>query len=185
MKKILLGLLAVLAVAALVACESKEKLEVKPEVKSGESEVVASGEETPVVPKDQQIGTAGSNIPLKDNFTEAELEIKRAVMDLIRESYGDNVYDARVNVTKMYTYEDEQQVPALKEMNLTANEVAFEVSCELKPSVSGDVNLLTIGSGVYDEETGWVTEKYNVGVLKLNPSGDEPKYIIDGFGTGW
>ena len=181
MKKLLLGILVILAIAALVACENKEE----PEVKSGESTVVVSGEETPVVPKDQQIGTAGSQIPLKDNYNAAELEIKKAVMDLIAEAYGDNVFDARVNVTKIYSAEDEEAVPALKERNLTVDEIAFEVNYELKPAVSGDINLLTVGNGVYDEESGWVKEKYGLGILKLNPSGDEPKYIIEGFGTGW
>ena len=136
------------------------------------------------VPKSEQEGTAGSNIPLKDNFTEAEYQIKVAMQDLLKEAYGEDVFDARFNVEKIYTYEDEQEVEALKERNLGANEVAFEVKYEIKPAQGVDPIKFTAANGEYDEESGWVKEKYNLGILRPASDG-EAKYVITDFGTGW
>ena len=204
MKKVLLGIAAIAVVFGLVACGNKE--EKQPEtsgeanqvvenneatennevVDNNEEENVApvtSGEETNV-PKSEQEGTAGSNIPLKDNLTEAEYQIKVAMQDLLKETYGDQVFDARINVTKMYTAEEEQDMPALKERNLGANEVAFEVNYEIKPAEGVDPIIFTAATGEYDEESGWVKEKYNCGILVPNESGDAKFKIVD-FGTGF
>lgn len=134
--------------------------------------------------KNDEKGTAGSNIPLKDNQEEAEYQIKVAVQELIKEAYGDNVVDARIYVDKVYSSEEEAKEPALKEMNLGPNEVAFEVSMELKPSSTADVNALTAGNGVYDEKTGWVTEVSRLGIL-VQDEKDNSKYTITNYGTGW
>jgi len=137
------------------------------------------------IPKSEQTGTAGSNIPLKDNHDEAEYQIKVAMQNLLEKTYGDEVYDARIYVEKIYTAEEEQQDEALKTYDLGPNEVAFEVKYELK-LVDGveDIMKYTAATGEYDEESGWVKEKYNLGVLRPNPDG-EPEYIITDFGTGW
>ena len=136
------------------------------------------------VPKSEQIGTAGSNIPLKDNLEEAEYQIKVAMQDLLVEAYGTDVFDARIYVEKMYTYEEEQEIPELKERNLGPNEVAFEVKYEIKPAEGVDPIKFTAATGEYDEESGWVKEKYNLGILRPNEDGDA-KYKITDFGTGW
>ena len=128
-------------------------------------------------------GYAGSNIPLKDNHDEAEYQIKVAMQNLLIEQYGEDVFDARFYVNKIYTAEDEAEVEALKEMNLGPNEVAFEVKYDIKPAEGVDPNIFTAATGMYDEETGWVTEKYNLGILR--PTGAEPAYEITNFGTGW
>lgn len=126
-------------------------------------------------------GTAGSNIPLKDNAEEAEKQIKAAMLKLIEEIYGDSIVDARINVTKIYTAEEEQEFDALKQRKLGENEVAFELGYELKPAEDADIFSLTVPDGVYDEKTGWVTEIHRLGILC--PDGDG--YTITDFGTGW
>ena len=100
---------------------------------------------------------------------------------MLAEIYGDSVVAAKINVTKIYTAEEEQEFDALKQMNLGENEVAFELNYELKPAEGADIFKLTVPDGVYDEKTGWVTEIYRLGVLR--PDGDG--YIITDFGTGW
>ena len=135
------------------------------------------------ITKSQPEGTAGSNIPLKDNAEEAEYQIKVAMQNLLEETFGEKVYDARIYVEKIYTSEDEQETEVLKEMNLGLDEVAFEVKYELKLAEGVDPMEFTAATGVYDEETGWVTEKYNVGVLRPKKNGEG--YEITDFGTGF
>ena len=134
------------------------------------------------VPKSEQTGTAGSGIPLKDNQEEAEYQIKVAMQYLLEEAYGDKVNDARIYVEKIYTAEDEQADEALKTYNLGPDEVAFEVRYDLHPADGVDVNELLAATGEYDEESGWVKDKYNLGVLRPTEDGS---YTITDFGTGW
>ena len=181
MKKFLLVLLVVFVMCGLVACGNK-KIEQNTGVAS--NEIDNSELEVVNVPKNEQIGTAGSNISLKDNLEEAEYQIKVAFQDWLVKSYGDSVFDARIYVEKIYTAEEEQQIEALKEKNLGANEVAFEVRYELKPSEGADINALTAATGVYDEETGWVKEKYNIGILRPTIN-EEALYRVTDVGTGW
>ena len=188
--KILTLVLAIcIAIFMLTACN--KKAENTENESSNESTNVTATEVTPEenneevnVPKNEQIGTAGSNIPLKDNLEEAKYQIEVAMQHLFEESYGNKVFDARIYVTKMYTTEEEQEIPELKERNLGPDEVAFEVNYELRPAEGVDPIEFTAASGVYDEETGWVKEKYNLGILRPTESGDQ-KYIITDFGTGW
>ena len=135
------------------------------------------------VPKSEQTGSAGSNMPIKDNAEEAEYQIKVAMQFLMEEMYGDKIHDARIYMDKIYTAEEEQEEP-LKSYNLGPDEVAFEVHYEILPVQRTDVNELTAATGVYDEESGWVKEKYNIGILRPNESG-EPAYKITDFGTGF
>lgn len=132
----------------------------------------------------KQTGTAGSNIPLKDNHDEAEYQIKVAFQDWIIKSFGDSVVDARINVTKIYTAEEENEIDVLKEYNLGSDEVAFEVNYELKPAEGADINSLTAATGVYDEESGWIKEKFNLGVLRPTIN-EEALYRVTDVGTGW
>ena len=134
------------------------------------------------VPKSEQTGSAGSNIPLKDNAEEAENQITAAMQNLLDEAYGDKIADSRIYVEKIYTVEDEQANDILKSYELGPDEVAFEVRYELQPAEGADVNEFLAGNGEFDEESGWVIEKYSVGVLRPTEDGS---YTITDFGTGW
>jgi len=127
---------------------------------------------------------ASSAASIKDNPEEAEYQIKVAMQYQLEEAFGDKVNDARIYVEKVYTAEEEQADELLKSYNLGPDEVAFEVRYELHPAEGTDANELTAGTGVYDEESGWVVEKYNVGILRPNPDGD-PAYVITDFGTAF
>lgn len=176
MKKLICLALAACMLLSLAACG-----EAKAETAS---ETPASAQEPSAVdvPKSEQTGTAGSNIPLKDNPEEAKYQIEVAMQKLLEEGYGDKVNDARIYVERIYTAEDEQAIEPLKSMNLGADEVAFEVKYELHPAEGVDVNELTAATGKYDEASGWVTEKYNVGVLRPDSDGS---YTITDFGTAF
>lgn len=167
MKKLLLVVLTICLVFALAAC--------------GGSANEDAGSETDV-PKSEQEGTAGSNIPLKDNQEEAETQITAALQKQLEEAYGDKIDDVRIRVDKVYTTEDEQANDILKEENLTADDVAFEVSYDLHPADGTDYNELLPANGEYDEASGWVVDKSAVGILK---KADDGTYEITSFGTGW
>lgn len=139
--------------------------------------------ESQETPKSEQTGTAGSNIPLKDNEEEAKYQIEVAMQYLLEEAYGDKIYDARIYVEKIYTSEEEKEEP-LKSLDVGIDDVAFSVKYELKPATGVNVNEFLAGTGEYDEESGWVTEKYNVGILRPTEDGEQ-KYKITNFGTGW
>ncbi|MBR3132683.1 MAG: hypothetical protein IKG42_01155 [Clostridia bacterium] len=134
--------------------------------------------------KSEQKGTAGSNISIKDNQEEAEYQIKLAVKELLEKNYGSKLSDSKINVTKIYTAEEEEKVPALKEMNLGSNKVAFEVDIELKPAANADIIEFTVPNGEYDEKSGWVKEISRLGIL-VQDKNDNTKYTIENFGTGW
>ena len=203
MKKFLLGVIAIVACVSLVACGEKKEEVVSSDTQNN-SQVVANNttastttvenntqEETSVpeienVPKDEQIGTAGSNIPLKDNLTEARNQVEIAFKNYVAETWGSDIEEVNVREIKVYSAEEEQAEPALAEQNLGANEVAFSVNYELKLVEGVDGNQYTAGSGVYDEATRMVTEKSNVGILRPNPDeASEQKYVIDGLNTGF
>ncbi len=166
-KKLLCMMLAVCLVFALAACGGAAKEE--------------SAEETDV-PKEEQEGTAGSNMPLKDNAEEAEKQITIAMQKMLEEAYGDKIDDMRIRVDKIYTAEDEQENEVLKQDNLSLDEVAFEVSYDIHPAGDVDINELLVANGELDEESGWVVNKSGVGVLE---PADDGTYTIKNFGTGW
>ena len=180
MKKLLKALLIVLCVMVLFGCANKKEEAAEPQQETAEPQQEAADTQ---VPKDQQEGTAGSNIPLKDNLEEAKYQIEVAMQYQLEKMYGDKVNDARIYVEKMYSAEEEKNIPALQ--NLGPNEIAFEVKYELHPSEGTDVNELTAASGVYDEASGWVKDKFNVGILRPNSEASDPKYVITDLGTGF
>lgn len=165
MKKVLCFILTACLLLTLASC-------------SGSNQETAETD----VPKSEQTGTAGSNMPLKDNPEEAKYQIEVAMQYLLEEAYGDKVNDARIYVEKIYTVEEEQAMDVLKDYNLGPDEVAFEVRYELHPAEGTDVNELMAANGEYDEESGWITEKYSVGILRPDEDGS---YTITDFGTGW
>ena len=134
--------------------------------------------------KKEETTTTTTSSGLKGNKEEAERQIKLAMQNLLKDTYGNKVFDARIYVEKIYTAEEEQKIDALRDKKLGDNEVAFKVKYEIKPASGVDPEIFTAASGRYDKEKGWVVDKYNSGILR--PTGnDDPKYKITNFGTGW
>ena len=46
-----------------------------------------------------------------------------------------------------------------------------------------DLMQFTAGTGEFDEASGWIINKSNVGILRPNPDGEG--YIVTDFGTGF
>lgn len=191
MKKIGLIFLAISLIAVLTACGEGVTTYLEAEKTANDAlsaidQLAQQAEEeyNASVPKEEQIGTAGSNMPLKDRYDDAEYEIKVAFQDWLAKTYGEKVFDARIYVEKIYSYEDEQAIEGLRNLELGLDEVAFDVRYELRPAEGVDINELTVPNGVYDEESGWITDCHRIGVLRPLDGG-EIKYEVTNIGTGW
>ena len=117
-------------------------------------------------------GSAGSNMPLIDRVDENELkkEVKDLWLDYIYDKFGDTVYDVKVKSVKVSPGGTDY--------------VKFTVSYELLPADENDITGLTIPDGIYDEDSGWITDKQSVG--KLYAIDDDTFYIdYSSVGTGW
>ena len=163
MKKLISLMMALAVVCALAACGS-----------------------TSDAPQEENAEPAEVTETVSKNMSqeEAEQQIQVAMQYLLEEAFGDKVNDARVYVEKIYTAEEEQADELLSSLNLGPDEYAFEVKYELHPAEGADPIELTAATGEIDEESGWVVDKYNVGVLRPNTDG-EPEYIITDFGTSF
>jgi hypothetical protein len=139
---------------------------------------------TRIIPKHEQTGTAGSNIPLKDNLVEAEAQVLAAVERYLRDAWGGKIDDLAVTVDRIYTAEDEAAIEVLRDMALGPNEVAFSVNYKLHPA-DGVEDLLqfTAATGEIDAASGWIVNKSNIGILRPDPDGEG--YIVTDFGTGF
>ena len=166
MKKVISALLTVALICALSACGSSPAPE---QEESGAAETTETAE-------------AAGKIMSQE---EAKHQIEVAMQYLLEEAFGDKVNDARIYVEKIYTAEEEQSDELLKSLGLGPDEYAFEVKYELHPAEGADPIELTAATGDYDEESGWVVDKYNVGVLRPNDGGGEPAYVITDFGTSF
>ena len=172
---------ALIVALALVGCGGSQASSAS-SASSGASSS-ASAESSSASAESSQ-ASASSAASLKDSPAEAKLQIEAAMKNQLDEAYGSKIDDSKIEVEKVYTAQEEQSDELLKSYNLGPDEVAFEVKYELHPTEGTDVNELTAATGRYDEKTGWVVDKYNVGILRPNPDG-EPAYIITDFGTGF
>lgn len=161
MKRILSLMLVLVMVLALGACAKNNAEPAGSEAASGEV-------------------LAGKNMSEED----AKYQIEVAMQYLLEEAYGEKVDDARITVEKVYSADDEAEMEVLSDYALGADDYAFEVKYELHPADGVDPMEFTAGTGEVDEESGWVVEKTNVGILRPNEAG-EPAYVIDNFGTGF
>ena len=144
---------------------------------TGDSESEESVNEDPM-------GDGQHHLPLKDRYDDAVYAIEVAMQYYLAEAYGDKVFDARFNVKKILSY-DEEQAAGLTDLGV--DKLAFEIEYELKPKADAtqdDINAMLAGNGEYDEESGWINGKYGCGILEPNKSG-EPEYIIKDLGTGF
>ncbi len=185
MKKLLLGALAIIAVIGLTACgEPEVKNEPDTNTVVNASQTQNTENEQPAEEgnkKEDEVGTAGSNMPLIDNAQLAYEQAKIAMENLLKDTWKEKISNLNVNITKIYT-SDEVQSELFADYNLTMNEVPFEASYELKPADDvTDFDQFTAGTGKYDEATGWIVEKSNVGILCKTENG----YTIKNLGTGF
>lgn len=119
-----------------------------------------------------------------DKFPSAAIyRIEVTLKDYLEEAYGDSISNVRFNVTKVYNKKEADKNDTLKTLELTDDDIAFEVTYQLQPTNESNIQELTLTDGEYDEALGWVTNISRLGVLKYH--NDKKAYSIEHFGTGW
>ena len=120
---------------------------------------------------------------VKDNKAAAKYQIEKALQNYFVGVYGDKITNSRFNVTKIYSKDEEKDVPALESLNLGDNKIAFEVTYQLQPRDNTVINELTIPDGEYSDILEWITDISRVGVLSYDKNTDT--FSIENFGTGF
>ena len=176
MKKLLLGILALVTAFSLVACgEKKESEENKPIEENTPviEDTTAAEENTPVVEEsgEEQVGVGNTD----------EGMVVLALEQLYMKNYEGVVEEVVPKNIKVYTEEEIKADPALSEYTFNEGDIAFSAEYELK-IVEGyeDMNQFTAGTGVVDGQ--WIREKYNVGIVRNDPNGNN---YMDAFGTAF
>ena len=151
---------------------------------SSEATEEAASETTAESVDDDPMSGGQHNLPLKDRVDDAIYAVEVAMQFYLRETYGDKVADARINVEKIYSYEDEQNAH-LEDMDV--DKTAFQVTYDLLPAGGSEENIaaLLVGNGEYNEEIGWVEGKVGFGILEPNKEGDNPEYVITSMSTAF
>ena len=136
-----------------------------------DSEYIGDDDDEPYVePDDEQ---PFDDTPLIDRLSQLQLEdiLQREWYNYMREAFGNDFNDI-----------------IIQSMSFRAgskyNEVKFEVNYKLSPASNEAINRLTIPNGYYDEQSGWVLEKHNVGVLSVD-SRNNYDVVNSSVGTGW
>lgn len=145
----------------------------------------ASAKDTDESEDDDPMSRTGNhNLPLKDREDDARAEVESAMKDYLKKTYGDKYSDFKVTVNKIYSYADEK---AAGLENMDSNNLAFEVSYDLKPASDSAENIdaLLVGNGEYNKESGWVEGKLGFGILQRNTEGSGPEYEIVSMATSF
>ena len=112
-----------------------------------------------------------------------EEKIEHFVHKLLKENYGDKLDSAKIYVDKMYTKEEVEKNETLKSLNVGEKDIPFDVSIHLLPVEGADINEFTVADGVYNKDTGWVSDVHRLGILRYNET--DKTYSITNYGTGW
>lgn len=160
------------------AAEETAAEEATTEEATAEETVAEEATAEEVVAEDAE---ATEEVALYDNTEYATEQIEAAMQALIEEEFGENVEECKVTVEKIYDSEAMADADFLAELNITENDAAFEVSCELKPAEGADVDAMLIPNGEFDEESGWVKDWFRLGVLRAEGEG----FVVTDLGTGW
>jgi hypothetical protein len=128
-----------------------------------------------------EIAQTIDELPIElNNNEEQEALVKDAVEKQLKKAFEDKLEEVKFTKVKIYSVQERKEIETLNE--LKEDDIVFEVEYELKPSKDVDPIIFTAATGEVDEETGWVTEKSNVGTLIKNEDGE---YDLENFGTGF
>lgn len=167
MKNLIALMLLIAVIFALTACGENEETKSSKNSESSET-------------SEKALNTI-SEEEMKDLSDEEKIE--HAVYGLLKSSYGEDLGSAKIYVDKMYKKEEADKNDTLKELKVGEKDIAFEVSIHIEPAEGADIFQFTVPDGVYDEETGWVSEISRLGILRYDSN--NKTYFIDHYGTGW
>ncbi len=141
------------------------------------------GDEPPADVNSPDVSDAAPAAEKNMTTEEAQQAVETAMQDLVAEAFGDRIVDYRIEDVTIFS-DEELGSELAQELQLGPDAYAFSVAYALQPAEGIDPIELTASNGEIDEATGWVVDKSNIGVLRLNDAGDPP-YVITDFGTGF
>ena len=131
--------------------------------------------------------TAVDNKTTEESFDwtslSAEDKVKHAVHEKLKEVYGDKYESAKIVVDKTYTQDEISQHETLRNLNISSEDIAFEVSIDIEPKEGVDKNIFMVPDGRINDANGWITDIHRLGILKYNA--EKKSYTIENYGTGW
>ena len=177
MKKLLLGILAVITTVSLVACGQQETTTITPGQRLPETTPVVMqapeeelGEE-PEVEVEEQVGIGNTD----------EGMVVLALEKHLKDAFSGEIEEVNPTNIKVYTEEEIADSEALKDYTLNEGDIVFEADYELKIAEGvEDMNKFTAATGEIDGQ--WIRNKHNVGIARNN---GEAGYSIDAFGTAF
>ena len=116
----------------------------------------------------------------KDVESAEDAVVKETVVEYLKKAYGKDVEEVEIVDLKVYTEEERAEIEGVKDYK--PEDIVFSVDYKLKPKDGVDPIIFTAATGDVDEETGWVVDKSNVGVLVKDADGN---YKVEDFGTGF
>ena len=175
MKKLLLGILAVITMFSLVACGEKkvdvvdapEKVET---VK--EPELIVVDEDTTADEESgEQVGVGNTDEGMV--VLALEQHYKNAYPDVVEEVVPTNI--------KVYSEDEIKSAEELNGYEINDGDIVFSAEYDLK-IVDGYENIMEFTAGTGEIDGQWVRNKHNVGIARNN---GEDGYSIDAFGTAF
>lgn len=172
MKKVLLGIIAVITMLSLVACGEKKEVveettttepveEVVEEVASIIEEPEESGEPVGVGNTDEGMVA----LVLEQHF-------KNAFPNVVEEVVPTSI--------KVYTSEEIAEIEALKDYTINEGDIVFDANYDLK-IVDGYEDMMSFTAGTGEVDGQWIRNKSNVGIARSGENG----YTLDAFGTAF
>ena len=173
MKKLLLGILAVMLVFALVACgaqkEEEKPVEVVP-VNEDVTPVVEPVEEPAAEEPSEEVGVGNTDASMVALVLEQHF--KNEYPGVVEEVVPTNI--------KVYTADEIAADELLSSYELNEGDIMFDAEYELK-IVDGYEDMMMFTAGTGEVDGSWIRNKANVGIARSGAEG----YTLDAFGTAF
>lgn len=166
MKKLVFGVLAVVAVFSLVACGQKEEIDVVAPVIKVDGPVTNIAK--PV--EEEQVGVGNTDEGMV--VLVLEQHYKGEFPDVVEE-----VIPTRI---KVYSEDEIANDPPLSDYTINEGDIVFDADYDLK-IVEGYEDMMSFTAGTGEIDGQWIRNKSNVGIARSGENG----YTLDAFGTAF
>lgn len=119
----------------------------------------------------------------KETPSAVQYQIETAVINLLKNAYGEKLSSYRFSNIKVYKDEEIENNKKLKKMKLNKNDIVFETTYQLLQLYSIDPeDFINQEGGEYDAELGWIVNIHKYGIMKQNEEGN---YYLESFGPSF
>lgn len=173
MKKVLLGIIAIVAMFSLVACGEKNEVIIDDAELNESQDIVevVTPTPTPVIEEpEEQVGVGNTD----------EGMIALVIEQHYLSEFPDVVEEVVPTRIKVYTEEEIAEDESLKDYTINEGDIVFDIEYDLK-IVDGYEDMMSFTAGAGEIDGQWIRNKANVGIARSGDSG----YTLDAFGTAF